>query len=354
MARRRRRPARAPPPPHLRPNQQRRPTMRPLRQTHARKRHRPPTRTRRSRLTPRGPTPRTAPTNRRPPQHRQRASATKRPPGSGTHPHLPHGQATTQQPSANSPPHADPAQPTPRHRAQHTPGHHTPDSTQSSHDTQGAKACPVVRPDAVPLPAGPSQPHNPGRAETGTDLAKPLPHTTAHQRTTSSGTRASFPQTTATPGTPSSPTSASCTPVCSQSAWSSSDSATAGAMSFTAATVPRPGQGLCRLPGHRRVLDVQEQPPASTSAASGASAKEARSRPGTNTLRPGGRRRLSQGRLQPSRHLRHDRTVPHPTKKIEPRQKLPTCLTQNMEAPPGHRQAPQRAVCESLSGSAVT
>jgi hypothetical protein len=106
---------------------------------------------------------------------------------------------------------------------------------------------------------------------------------------------------------------------------------------------PPPGPGPLPSAGSPPCPRRPQQPPASTSAASGTSAKEARSRPGTNTLRPGGRRRLSQGRLQPSRHLRHDRTVPHPTKKIEPRQKLPTCLTQNMEAPPGHRQAPQNS-----------
>ncbi|GGT78892.1 hypothetical protein GCM10010207_88250 [Streptomyces atratus] len=41
--------------------------------------------------------------------------------------------------------------------------------------------------------------------------------------------------------------------------------------------------------------------------------------PGTNTLCPRRRRRLSQGCLQPTRQLWHDQTISRPTEKIEPR-----------------------------------
>ncbi|MCF0086483.1 hypothetical protein B0E37_01537 [Streptomyces sp. MH192] len=100
----------------------------------------------------------------------------------------------------------------------------------------------------------------------------------AARRTASSWSRARFAQAAATFGTPSGPTSASCTPVCSQSAWLSSASATARAMSLTAATVPTraSASAVCRVTA---VSSTSSSSPTSASAASGTSVKEARSRP---------------------------------------------------------------------------
>ncbi|SDE26899.1 hypothetical protein SAMN05216505_1246 [Streptomyces prasinopilosus] len=100
----------------------------------------------------------------------------------------------------------------------------------------------------------------------------------APRRTASSGSRASCPQTAAMSGTPSGPTSASCTPVCSQSAWLSSASATARAMSLMVATAPTRARAsaVCRVTA---VSSMSSSSPANASAASGTSAKEASSRP---------------------------------------------------------------------------
>jgi len=100
----------------------------------------------------------------------------------------------------------------------------------------------------------------------------------APRRTASSWSPASFAQAAATSGTSSGPSSASCTPVCSQSAWLPSASTTARAMSLTAAAVPIRARAcaVCRVTA---VSSTSSSSPTSTSAASGTSAKEARSRP---------------------------------------------------------------------------
>ncbi|REF00758.1 hypothetical protein DFJ69_6338 [Thermomonospora umbrina] len=81
---------------------------------------------------------------------------------------------------------------------------------------------------------------------------------------------------------------------------------------------PHPGQGLCRLSNHRRVLDIQQQPHQHSRSLRNIS-EGGKVTPGPSTLLPRRRQRLSQGRLQPTHHLRHDPTVSCPTNKIQPR-----------------------------------
>lgn len=95
---------------------------------------------------------------------------------------------------------------------------------------------------------------------------------------------------------------------------------------------PHPGQSLCRLPGHRRVLDVQQQPHQRFLSLRNIS-EGSKVTPGTNTLGPRRRRRLSQGCLQPTRHLWHDQTVSRPHRRSNPGQRLPSRLTKNIEVP---------------------
>lgn len=110
---------------------------------------------------------------------------------------------------------------------------------------------------------------------------------TAPRRTASSGSRASCPQAAARSGGPPGPMSASCTPVCSQSARLSSASATARAISRTAAAVPT----RARDSAVRRVTAVSSASSSSSNsapAASGTSVKAARSSPARQ-------RRLQEG-----------------------------------------------------------
>lgn len=124
--------------------------------------------------------------------------------------------------------------------------------------------------------------HEPARRQTDADQhhvsSAHAEISAAPRRTASSGSRASFPQAAATSSAPTGSTSASCTPVCSQSAWLSSASANARAMSLMAATVPTRARtsAVCRVTA---VSSTSSSSPTSISAASGTSAKEARSRP---------------------------------------------------------------------------
>ncbi len=105
---------------------------------------------------------------------------------------------------------------------------------------------------------------------------------------------------------------------------------------------PHPGQGLCRLPGHRRVFDIQQQSHQHFRSFRNIS-KGSKVTPGTNTLRPRRRRRLSQGVLQPIRHLWHDQTVSCPTEKIEPRAEAAHTLDEEHRGPAlGAPPAPPR------------
>lgn len=124
---------------------------------------------------------------------------------------------------------------------------------------------------------------------------------------------------------------------------------------------PLSGQGLCRLSRHRSVLDIQQQPHQHFGSFRNIS-EGSKVTPSASTLRPRRRRRLSQGRLQPTHHLWHDQTVSCPAKKIEAwarpdytrdeerlRHPAPTALTVNpvgrrsdRSGPHGRRQPPPR------------
>lgn len=94
---------------------------------------------------------------------------------------------------------------------------------------------------------------------------------------------------------------------------------------------PHPGQSLCRLSSHRRVLDVHQQPHQRFGSLRDIS-EGSKVTLGTNPLRPRRRRCLSQGRLQPTRHLWHTRKPLAPRRKSNPGLKLPTRLAKTMEA----------------------
>ncbi len=155
----------------------------------------------------------------------------------------------------------------------------------------------------------------------------------APRRTASSGSRASCPQTAATPSTPSGPTSASCTTVCSQSAWWSSASATARAMSLTAATVPTraSASAVCRVTA---LSSTSSNSRTNASAASGTSAKEARSRPARTRCDHEGDNASAKAASNPLIISDTTRQSHAPRRRSNPGPTLPTRLTKDIEAPP--------------------
>lgn len=104
---------------------------------------------------------------------------------------------------------------------------------------------------------------------------------------------------------------------------------------------PHTGQGLCRLSRHRSVLGIQQQPHQHFRSFRNIS-EGSKVTPSASTLPPRRRRRLSQGRLQPTHHLWHDQTVSCPTEKIEPRAKPNHTLDEEHRGPPSTVRALQR------------
>lgn len=141
---------------------------------------------------------------------------------------------------------------------------------------------------------------------------------TAPRRTASSGSRASFPQAAATSGTLPVPARASCTPVCSQSAWLSSASATARATSLMAATVPTRVNvsAVCRVTA---VSSTSSSSPTNASATSETSAEEARARPARTRCAHEGDDASAKAAFNPLVISGMNQTVSRSTEKIEPR-----------------------------------